>query len=113
MATPSEIRNQLLKDLRFTRDTLMSAEWLTRIRAAPADQQAQHGEHLFKVQLALLDLENQALADFRDSLLENEQALADSAKSLRSTLDKLKTTEAVLKAVTSFIGIVARVVALF
>jgi hypothetical protein len=113
MATPSEIRNQLLKDLRLTRGTLMSAEWLTRIRAAPAEQQQQHSEQLFKVQLALLDLENQALADFRDALTENEQALADSATSLRSTLDKLKSTEAVLKAVTSFVGIVARVVALF
>jgi hypothetical protein len=112
MATPSEIRDQLLKDLRLTRDKLMSPGWLMLIRTAPDDQKAQNSEQLFKVQLAIMDLENEALADFRSALRENEEALADSTATLRSTLEELKSTETVLKAVTSFIGIVARVVAL-
>lgn len=112
MASPSAIRDQLLRDLRLTRDTLMSPDWLTMIREGSSDQKAQNSDQLFKVQLALMDLENEVLKEFRDALVENEEALADGAESLRTALDKLKSTEAVLKAVSSFIGVVARVVAL-
>ena len=38
MATPGEIRNQLLRDLRAARSQLMSAEWLAMIRESSKAQ---------------------------------------------------------------------------
>lgn len=112
MATPGEIRDQLLKDLRATRTQLMSAEWLSMIRDAPKSQQQAAAENLMKVQLAILDLENEALEDFRDDLTANEERLAQSTEKMMHALDQLESTAKVLTAVSDLLGVVARVVAL-
>ncbi|HEX5161923.1 MAG TPA: hypothetical protein VFV88_09380 [Steroidobacteraceae bacterium] len=113
MATPGENRDQLIRDLRATRTQLMSAEWLSMIREAPKPQRQAAADNLMKVQLALLDLETQALAAFRDQLIENEGDIAASSKRMRMALARLESTAKVLKAVGDFIGVVARVVTLF
>jgi hypothetical protein len=113
MASPSEIRDELLRELRSARDQLMSAEWLSMIREAPKKQKQSAADNLMKIQLALLDLENEALATFRDDLVANEADLVDSTQGLKKALDRLESTSRVLKAVTDFLGVVARVVTLF
>ena len=113
MATPGETRDQLLKDLRATRTRLMSPEWLTMIRAEPKPQRQVAAENLMKVQLALLDLENQALATFRDDLIANEAAIVTSTRSLQTEMQRLQSVTKVLNALKSFIDVVARVVTLF
>lgn len=113
MPTPGENRDQLIRDLRATRTQLMSAEWLSMIREAPKPQKQSAGDSLMKVQLALLDLETQALAAFRDELVAHEAAIAASTRSMKQALAKLESTAKVLKAVSDFLGVVARVVTLF
>jgi hypothetical protein len=113
MATPGETRDQLIRDLRAARSDLMSADWLTMIRVAPKAQRREAAENLMKVQLALLDLENEALAAFRDDLVANEAAITSSTASMKTALAKLETVTKVLKAVTGFLEVVARVVKLF
>ena len=112
MATPSEIRDQLLKDLRAARTQLMSAEWLTMIREEPKAERQKAASSLMHIQLALLDLENSELATFRDALVANEAELATSTASMHEALDSLESTAAVLEAVGEFLGVFARVVAL-
>jgi hypothetical protein len=113
MATPGEIRNQLLRDLRGARAQLMSAEWLSMIREAPKPQKQSAADNLMKIQLALLDLENEELATFREELAANEDDIVASTQSMQSALDRLQSTTKVLQAVTSFLGVVARIVTLF
>ena len=113
MPTPAENRDQLIRDLRATRTQLTSAEWLTMIRAAPKPQRQNAADNLMKVHLALMDLETQALASFREELVANETAIAASTRSMKQTLAKLESTAKVLKAVSDFLGVVARVVTLF
>jgi hypothetical protein len=112
MATPGEIRDQLMSDLRAARSQLMSAEWLAMIREAPKAQKQKAADNLMKVQLALLDLENEALATFRDELAANETELASSTRTMQNALDRLESTAKVLKAVGELLGVVARVVML-
>jgi len=113
MATPGEIRDQLLRDLRATRTQLMSPAWLTKIRDAPKPQKQAAGDNLMKVQLAILDLENQALAAFRDELQANEAEIAKSTEKMKSTLARLESTAKILEAVSGFLRVLARVVTLF
>jgi len=113
MATPSEIRDQLLRDLRATRTQLMSPGWLSIIREAPQAQKQEASTNLMKVQLAILDLENQALATFRDDLAANENDIVRSTAKMQSTLTRLESVAKVLAAVSGFLGVVARVVTLF
>lgn len=113
MATPGKTRDQLIRDLRVTRSELMSADWLTMIREAPRDQRLKAADNLMKVQLALLDLENEALATFRDDLVANEAAITSSTASMKTALARLETVTKVLKEVTGFLDVVARVVTLF
>lgn len=113
MATPSEIRDQLLRDLRATRTQLMSPGWLSMIREGTKAQKQTAADSLMKVQLAILDLENQALSTFRDELLANEAPIASSTRKMSDALARLESTAKVLNAVSGFLGIVARVVTLF
>jgi hypothetical protein len=112
MATPAETRDQLIKDLRATRTQLTSPEWLTMIRAAPKPQRQAASDNLLNVQLAILDLENEALASFRDDLVANEAAIAQASEQVRTVLARLDSVAKVLTAVSKLIGVVARVVTL-
>ena len=110
MATPAQTRNQLISDLRATRTALMSPEWLTMLQDAPKQKQAA-AERLMDVQFALLNLENEALASFRDELMENEAAIAQSTQKLRDALDRLHSVAQVLTAVGNVLRLVGRIVA--
>lgn len=112
MATPAATRDRLIGDLRATRTRLLSPEWLSMIREAPAAQQKEAAANLMTVQLVLLDLENEALASFRDALIANEAAIAGATKKLQAALDRLQSVAKVLSAVTGFLKILGRVVAL-
>lgn len=112
MGTPAETRDQLIDVLRDTRTKLMSPEWLTLIRAAPKTQRQAASDNLLKVQIALLDLENQKLATFRDDLAANEEALTESSEALRAALSSLQSVATVLAGLSSLLKVVARVVTL-
>jgi len=112
MATPAETRDQLISQLRATRNKLTSPAWLMMIEAAPEKKQDKAAKDLLKVQLALLKLEREALTSFREQLVANEAALAQSTQKLQAALDRLQSVAKVLSALTSFLRVIARVVAL-
>ena len=112
MATPAEIRDQLIKDLRATLEQLSSPEWLSMISVASKRQKDAAGRKALDAQLALLRLENEALTSFRDQLVANEAAIADSTKRLRAAVDRLQSVAKVLSALTGLLKLVGRVVAL-
>jgi hypothetical protein len=112
MPTPAESRDQLIRDLRATRAQLMSPEWLTMMQSASKAQQQKASRQLMNSQLALLKLESEALASFRDQLVANEPAIAQATIRLRAALDRLRSVAKVLTAVGDFLRLVGRVVKL-
>ena len=113
MATPSEIRDQLLSDLRATRTQLTSPDWLLMIRDGTTAQKRESADNLMKVHLAIMDLENQALATFRNDLVANEAAISQSTARMNTALNRLETNAKVLTAVSGFLNVIARVITLF
>jgi hypothetical protein len=112
MATPAETRDQLIRDLRKTRDRLTSAAWLSMLSEASEKQKDRAGRNLMKVHHALQKLEREALTSFRDQLVANEAEIAKSTKSLQAALDRLESVAKVLSALTALLKLVGRVVAL-
>jgi hypothetical protein len=112
MATPAETRDQLIKDLRAANKKLTSPEWLGMIRDGTETQRQTAADNLMNVSLALLDLENEALASFRDKMMANEAAIAESTEAMKKALQRLESVAKVLTAVTSLIKVVGRFLAL-
>ena len=107
MASPAQIRDALLQNLRSTRRSFSSPDWLSGIRQASPSQKRAAADALMNVQLAILDLENAALGEFREQLLANEAALAVK---LDAALADLRRVARVLNAVAGFLKMVARIV---
>jgi hypothetical protein len=109
---PSEIRNQSLKQLRQTFLGMTSAEWDLALEGKPEEIVTKAAKNLLTVQRARLRLQNAELSTIRDKLIENEIALEKGRQQVSGALKNLQEVEIVLEAVSSFLGVVARVVAL-
>ena len=110
---PSEIRDTTLRQLRETFLVMTSAEWDLELLGKPKNVVDAAAKNLLRVSSARLRLANAKLADIRDSLIENEEDLEQGRKQVSKSLSKLNDVKAVLDAVSSFLGIVGRVIALF
>ena len=66
----------------------------------------------FKVHIAILDFETAELDDIRDDLIANSAELSRATGGLKDALTSLNRVAAVLKAVSGFLDVVAKVVKL-
>ena len=108
----AQIYSSTLEQLNKTLVRLTSPEWDAKVQGAPPEQRQDALAELLRVQHARLALANAALQDIADQLKTNEQNLLDGQKALQAALDKLATVEAVLKAISSLMSVVARIVPL-
>lgn len=112
MATPSETRNQTLKQLRETFLKMSSPEWDLALLGKPQEVQTEAALEYARVQRARLRLGNAQLADIRDKLVANKKDLEKGRKRVAKALSDLRKVKTVLAAVSPFLDIVGRVVAL-
>ena len=108
---PSGIRKQTLRELREIFLKMTSAEWDIALEGKPEKTVAKAARELLRVQSARLRLGNAELANIRDKLVENEDALEKGRAQVSKAFLRLQKVKAVLDAVSSFVGVVARVVA--
>ncbi len=108
---PGEIRKATLRELRQAFVKMTSPEWDLALIGKPKEVEDQAAKMLLAVHRARLRLENTELAQIRDKLLANEEALERGRQDVRKALKRLKEIEAVLGAVSSFLGVIGRVVA--
>ena len=108
----AQIYSSTLEQLNKTVVRLTSPEWDAKVQGAPPEQRQEALAELLRVQHARLVLANAALQEIAEPLKANEQNLLDGQKALQLELDKLATVEAVLKAISSLVNVVARIVPL-
>ena len=108
---PHQLRNEALSTLQQAITKLKSSECMVEVRKAPVEVQDQWAKTLLKLDEARDDLEKAELAQIRDQLKENENELAEGARSLNKALETLETIKQVLNIATTFINIVSKVVA--
>jgi hypothetical protein len=108
----AQIYSSTLEQLNKTVVRLTSPEWDAKIQGAPPEERLAALAELLRVQHARLVLANASLQDIATALKANEQNLVDGQEALQGELDKLATIESVLKAVSSLINVVARIVPL-
>ena len=109
---PFKIRDEILSVLRTTRQSMLSADWFLHLESQDPATKRAAALSLFRVQSAIRKLENRQLAEIRDALLANEQALRDGQQTLSEALDDLQRVTAVLSAVGAVLNVVGRVVRL-
>lgn len=108
----AQVRKETLKQLRAARVGMMSARWTLALEKQDKKTRAKSAKEFLRVHHAIQKLENEQLAKIRDKLLQNEAALARGADRLSGALQNLKQVKTVLKAVTGFLEIVARILPL-
>lgn len=108
----SEVRSETLQQLQETFLKMTSPEWDLALMGKPEEVVNAAAKALLLVQRARLRLENAELAEIRDKLVENEQGLEEGRLHVKKVLERFEKVEAALGAITSFLGVVARVVSL-
>ena len=107
--TPTEIRRATLEQLRAAREDMMSTRWMLKLRTASQQEKDDHARTLVKVQHTILELENKKLAEIRDDLIANEQAISDGIDDLKDALKKIEKIEKAIKAIGQFLQILGKV----
>ena len=107
---PSQIRQYAASILRRAVLAMMSAEWDIALEGKSSTQVAEAGKLLLAMQRVRLRLGNARLADIREKLIENEDALNESAQRLNGALDNLQDAQVVLQSAGGFLKIISRVV---
>lgn len=110
MATPAELRDAALKELRATRKAMLSTEWELALEGQSADAQKAAGVAQLNVGKAIRALENTALFEFRDKLAENENALTAGIADLKAARETLTKVKKALQAIDKVLGVLLRVV---
>ncbi|MCY4486170.1 MAG: hypothetical protein OXF11_03530 [Deltaproteobacteria bacterium] len=108
--TPGEVRGKTLSELRQARKDMMSAEWLAAVQDLPETERTASAMALLDVCLAIRRLENARVAAIRGKLADNEKELERGLRGLARARERLKRIEAYLKAVTTLVSSVAKVV---
>lgn len=107
--TPTEIRKATLEQLRAAREDMMSTRWMLKLKTATQQEKDNHARTLVKVQHTILELENKKLADIRDDLIANEQAISKGIDDLKKSLRTIEKIEKAIKAIGQFLQILGRV----
>ena len=112
MARPSELRTEVMKQLRITFIKMSTPEWDLALMGKPKKIKNQAALEYARVQSARLRLGNAILANIRDQLLVNEKNLERGRERVAKALEDIGKVERVLGAISSFLNIVARIVTL-
>ena len=107
--TPMEIRGKTLSELRRARKDMMSAQWLAGVNDLPKARRTAAATAL-DVCLAIRKLENARVAAIRSEIIDNGKELERGLRALERAREKLHWIEAYLKAVTTVVATVAKVV---
>ena len=108
--TPGEVRRKTLSELRRARRHMMSAEWLAGVKDLPEADRTAAAMALLDVCLAIRRLENTRVAEIRRELVDNEKELERGLRNLGRAGEKLHRVKTYLKAATSLVATVGRVV---
>ena len=108
--SPGNTKKEILKQLRQTRNNMMSAAWIDAVREQSVE--VRHEAALKRADIidAIHELENAELAEIRDKLIENEAELLEGTAELGQALENLEKVKGVLDAVGKLLGVVAKVV---
>ena len=110
--TPGEIRRRTLSELRKARKDMMSAVWLKGVQELPEAERTAAAVAKLEVSLAVRQLENAGLAAIGQGLAENEAAIEKGLRDLGRAAGRLHRIKAHLKAVTTLLKTLGRVVEL-
>lgn len=108
--TPGEIRGKTLSELRRARKDMMSAEWLSGVSDLPEAERTAAAMALLDICFAVRRLENTRVAAVRSQFADNEKELEQGLRALDRARTRLHRTAAYLKAVTTLLSTVAKVV---
>ena len=108
----SQIKKDTLKQLHAARMAMMSARLMLALDKQGKKTRALAANELMSVNHAIQRLKNEQLPNIRDKLLQNEAALARGANRLNGALKNLNEVKPVLRAVSSLLLIVGRVVSM-
>lgn len=111
--TPLGIKTMTLSQLRSTRKSMLSAQWMLSLQDADPASRTSAAQQLLAVNHAIMTLENAQLADIRDALVANEGAITAGAQDVTAALADLGQVKAVISAVSAFLGIVGKLVSIF
>ena len=109
---PSEIRRLTLRQLRGAKEAMLSLEFQLSRAQEPADVRRRAALAISNTQIGILKLRTAELADIREALLANEEALNKSAGALAKALENLNNVKEVIGAASAFLGVVGKIVKL-
>jgi hypothetical protein len=109
---PYELKNQTVRELGKTRNAMASPTYLWELAKLSPEKQRESALLQHQVQLAHLKMRAAELAQIRDKLVFNEAGLTAGIESVEKVLLHLTRVEEILAAVTSFVNVVGKVVAL-
>lgn len=109
---PSDLETMTLQQLRATRRSFFSAEWMLALQDADAATKSSAANQMLAVNHVIVVMESKQLSEIRDQLIANEDPLIAQAQSLSQALQDLSKVQSVLTAASGFLGIVSRIVAL-
>ena len=109
MPTPAELRRTTLRELRATRQLMLSGPWQVFVETLPPKKRSEADAKLSDIELAIQTLQKAALADIRDKLVANEKELLKGTAALAKARANLAKLQTVLEVVGSLLTIVGRI----
>jgi hypothetical protein len=107
---PSALRKKTLSGLRQAFTAMMTPEWDLALEDRTDEELTEAARALLAVQRARLRLGNAKLADIRDQLRADEDALAEGIEALDEALLDLGDVERLLAATAALLATVGRIV---
>jgi hypothetical protein len=108
--SPGNIRKEILKQLRQTRNEMMTAAWIDAVREQPDEVRREAAFKRADIMDAIHELQNAELAEIRNKLMENENELLKSTTKLGQALENTEEVKKVLTATGKLLETVAKVV---
>jgi hypothetical protein len=109
MATPAEIRNETLKELRATRSSMHALEWDMALDEEPVPVQKKAAIARLNIGKAIIAMENAELTEIRDALKANEAGILDGIAALAEKRDNLRKIRETLVAVDKVLSALLKV----
>ena len=108
--SPGKTKKEVLKQLRQTRNAMMSAAWIDSVREQSLELRREAALKRADIMDAIHELQNAELAEIRDKLIENEAELLKGTAKLGEALENLEKVKKILDAATKLLGILSQVV---
>ena len=108
--SPGNIRKEILKQLRQTRNEMMTAAWIDAVREQADEVRCDAAFKRADIMDAIHELQNAELAEIRNKLMENETELLEGVTELGQALENTEKVKEVLNATGKLLEIVTKVV---